>query len=75
MAIFGPKELLVVMVTLLKLVPHLFLIVQVKVYVLLGANPVTLVFGSFTLSKITPAEGVTVQVPVSFNTVAFPCSL
>ena len=75
MAIFGPKELLVVMVTLLKLEPQALVMVQVKVYIVLGARPVTLVVESLTFSKTIPAAGVTVHVPVSFSSGAFPFSL
>jgi hypothetical protein len=55
------------MVTLLKFVPQALLIVHVKVYEVLAANPVTFVLGSLTLSKTTPADGVTDHIPVSFK--------
>ena len=50
----------------------LLVMVQVNVYAVLAASPVTFVFGSLILVMVTPAEGVTVHVPVSFNAGVFP---
>ena len=63
------------MVTLLKFVPQALLIVHVKVYEVLAANPVTFVLGSLTLSKTMPADGVTDHIPVSFEAALFPFNL
>jgi len=43
-------------------------IVQVNVYDVEAASPVTVVVGELIFENVMPAEGLTVQTPVSFKT-------
>ena len=71
-ACLGPALLLVVIITEEAELPHELVMVQVNVYAVLAASPVTFVLGSLILVMVTPAEGDTVQVPVSFKAGEFP---
>ena len=71
-ACLGPALLFVVIITEEAELPHELVMVQVNVYAVLAASPVTFVLGSLIFVMVTPAEGDTVHVPVSFNAGVFP---
>ena len=71
----GPAVALVVTITLSDDEPQLLEIIQVNVYVVLGAIPFTVALGEFAFENVIPADGDAVHVPISFKSGALPVNV